>query len=54
VFTVSGNGVYGRAVGGGLFGITLGMTWSMVVEKVPMDSYGKISSWKTTSRLVKT
>jgi len=51
---VGGGGVYGRVVDGGLSETTLGMIGIMVVKEVLMDSYGKISSWKTTSRLVKT
>jgi len=54
VFSVSGGGVYGRVVNEGLSETTLGMTRSMVVKEVLMDSYGKIPSWETTSRLVKT
>jgi len=54
VFFVGGGRVYGRAVDKGLSGITLSMTRSTVVKEVSMDSYGKISSWKTISRLVKT
>ena len=49
VFFVRGGGVYSRAVDEGLFGTTLGMTRSMVVKEVSMDSYEKISSWKITS-----
>jgi len=41
VFFVGGGGVYGRAAYGGLSGTTLGMTWSMVVKEVSMDSYGR-------------
>ena len=54
VFFVGCGGVYERVTCEGLSGTTLGMTRSMVVKEVLMDSYGKISSWKTTSRLVKT
>jgi len=54
VFSVGGGRVYGKAVNEGLCGTTLGMTGSMMVKEVWMDSYEKISSWKTTSQLVKT
>jgi len=54
MFFVGGSGVYRRATNEGLSRTTLGLTGSMVVKKVLMDSYGKIFSWKTTSQLVKT
>ena len=44
MFSVSGGGVYERAVDGGLSRTTLCMIGSMVVKEVSMDSYGKISS----------
>jgi len=53
VFFVGGGGVYGRVVDEGLFGTTLGMIGFTAVKEVLMDSYGNISSWKTTSQLVK-
>jgi len=41
VFSIGGDGVYGRVIGRGLSGTTLGMTGSMVVKEVLMDSYEK-------------
>jgi len=54
VFSVGGGGMYGRVIDRGLSGTTLDMIGSTTVKEVSMESYGKISSWKTTSRLVKT
>jgi len=44
MFSVGGGRVYERAADRGLFRTTLGMTRSMVVKEVSMDSYRKISS----------
>ena len=41
LFSVGGGGVYGRATHGGLSGTILGMTGSIVVKEVSMDSYKK-------------
>ena len=41
MFSVGNGGVYGRAANRGLSKTTLGMTRSMVVKEVSMDSYKK-------------